>query len=228
MVKCCGCGRIDAGDVRPLVPVATWAAESQIAHGCLAAVLPSDDGIDLEARTIEPLGDPAGFARLLGDETQPANARSAVSVLDFFRVASLAGVDEVLELGDGAVRNGVPRHHHLDVEHQLHRDGATEDANKLGVGAALELAFAFEHPRRDAVEDSLDGDGGLEDVDAAAGLLNEIVMLALRIDGLALEEAAAALDRLVAQGLVRDYDTGLQTLYRLTRSKGKSTRLGAA
>lgn len=46
--------------------------------------------------------------------------------------------------------------------------------------------------------------------------------------GLSTDEAAAALDRLVAQGSVRDYDTGLQTLYRLTRSKGKSTRVGAA
>ncbi len=46
--------------------------------------------------------------------------------------------------------------------------------------------------------------------------------------GLSTGEAAAALDKLVAQGLVRDYYTGLQTLYRLTGSKGKRTRLGAA
>ncbi len=46
--------------------------------------------------------------------------------------------------------------------------------------------------------------------------------------GLRTDEAAVALNRLVAQGLVRDYYTGLQTLYGLTGSKGKRTRLGAA
>ena len=46
--------------------------------------------------------------------------------------------------------------------------------------------------------------------------------------GLSTGEAAAALDSLVAQGLVRDYDTGLQTLYLLTGSRGKSTRLDVA
>lgn len=72
----------------------------------------------------------------------------------------------------------------------------------------------------------------MTDSDLVEHALNEGRLFSLTdcasVTGLSTDEAVAALAKLVAQGSVRDYYTGLQTLYCLTGRKRKSMRLGAA